>query len=91
MKTIRESANHALQLFVECDRYTTGALTESFEQKHGSIIGDFQGRFRSWCGFLGALQLGHASLDWRLRDSINMFQSVISHLVGLIDDLEDCE
>jgi hypothetical protein len=91
MKTIRECASRILQLFVDCDRYSTAGSILPFEDRHRSVISDFQGRFRSWCGFLGALQIGHASLDWRLRDSRNLSQSVISHLGGLIDDLEDCE
>ena len=91
MKTIRESASRILSLFVDCDRYFTKASIVPFEQRHHAIISDFQGRFRSWCGFLGALQSGHASLDWRLRDSNTIFQRVISHLGGLIEDLEDCE
>lgn len=30
---------------------------------------DEQGRFRVWSGNLGALQKGHSSLDYRLRDA----------------------
>ena len=30
---------------------------------------DESGRFRVWSGNLGALQKGHSSLDYRLRDS----------------------
>jgi hypothetical protein len=56
-----------------------------------TVLKDLWGRFRSWCGNLGALQLGHASLDYRLRESIDVQQSLISLIQDLQIDLGHCE
>ena len=39
------------------------------EQFSQETLEDEFGRFRVWSGNLGALQKGHSSLDYRLRDS----------------------
>jgi hypothetical protein len=89
--SIRDSAGRTLELFDDCRRSSNEEPPLSPLSKFHSTIADLHGRFRAWCGNLGALQLGHASLDWRLRDSANMLQRTHTHLSGLIDDLEDCE
>lgn len=43
------------------------------------------GRFRVWCGNIGALQKGHSSLDYRLRDS----PLLSSNVMKLLNELED--
>ena len=50
---------HAL---VSCDDKRKGQITQE-------ALEDEFGRFRVWSGNLGALQKGHSSLDYRLRDS----------------------
>jgi hypothetical protein len=41
---------------------------------------DQGGRFRVWCGNLGALQKGHGSLDHRLRES-RIMQGAVSDMM----------
>lgn len=91
MGSIKEFANRAVQLFDDCLRCPENSSSPPSRQEYRSVLKDLRGRFLSWCGNLGARQHGHISLDWRLRDSTNMFQRVVSHLSGLTDDLEDCE
>ncbi|PVI03472.1 hypothetical protein DM02DRAFT_652592 [Periconia macrospinosa] len=43
------------------------------------------GRFRVWCGNIGALQKGHSSLDYRLRDS----PLLSSNVLKLLQELEN--
>lgn len=46
------------------------------------------GRFRVWCGNIGALQKGHSSLDYRLRDSPLLSSNVLKLLKELQDNIE---
>lgn len=46
---------------------------------------DELGRFRVWCGNIGALQKGHSSLDYRLRDS----PLLSSNAIKLLQELEE--
>ncbi|KAF2638985.1 hypothetical protein P280DRAFT_528457 [Massarina eburnea CBS 473.64] len=46
------------------------------------------GRFRVWCGNIGALQKGHSSLDYRLRDSPLLSSNVLKLLAELQGNLE---
>jgi len=90
MTSIRDRAKQALQLFNECCHELSQNTTFPSSQEHQVVVSDLRGRFGSWCGNLGALQHGHASLDWRLRDSESMEKEISSHLSGLTEDLEDC-
>jgi len=91
MNSIRDRAKQAVQLFNDyCHELSQNPLSPS-SQSHQVVVGGLRGRFGSWCGNLGALQDGHASLDWRLRDSKSMKKEILSHLSGLTEDLEDCE
>lgn len=59
------------------------------EAKHAHLIDnealqDEFGRFRVWAGNLGALQKGHSSLDYRLRDS----PLLLDETIKLLDELE---
>ncbi|KAH7074703.1 hypothetical protein BKA63DRAFT_415264 [Paraphoma chrysanthemicola] len=47
------------------------------------------GRFRVWSGNLGALQKGHSSLDYRLRDSPLLSSNAIKFLKELEDNLNE--
>ncbi|OCL10029.1 hypothetical protein AOQ84DRAFT_375290 [Glonium stellatum] len=50
---------------------------------------DEQGRFRVWSGNLGALQKGHSSLDYRLRDSPLLQTNVLKLLNELGANLSE--
>lgn len=47
------------------------------------------GRFRVWCGNLGALLKGHGSLDYRLRDSPLLSSNALKFLEELDDNLNE--
>lgn len=47
------------------------------------------GRFRVWSGNLGALQKGHSSLDYRLRDSPLLSSNALKFLGELEDNLNE--
>jgi hypothetical protein len=47
------------------------------------------GRFRVWSGNLGALQKGHSSLDYRLRDSPLLSTNALKFLKELEDNIND--
>src|SRR5690242_15818274 len=48
------------------------------------------GRFKIWCGNLGALQTGGSSLDVRLRDSPVVRGTVVTFLTQMNESLEQC-
>ncbi|KAI4667780.1 uncharacterized protein J4E88_010030 [Alternaria novae-zelandiae] len=52
-------------------------------------LNDEIGRFRVWAGNLGALQKGHSSLDYRLRDSPNLSSSALKLLNELEHNLSE--
>lgn len=52
----------------------------------GALEDEF-GRFRVWSGNLGALQKGHSSLDYRLRDSQLLAANALKFLQELNDNL----
>ncbi|KAG9195991.1 hypothetical protein G6011_01112 [Alternaria panax] len=55
----------------------------------GDALEDEVGRFRVWAGNLGALQKGHSSLDYRLRDSPNLLSSALKLLEELEHNLSE--
>ena len=46
------------------------------------------GRYKIWCGNLGALQRGHASLDARLRESLVVRKTILDNLQRLGQTLQ---
>ena len=50
-----------------------------------------QGKFKVWCGNIGALQSGYASLDYRLRESEVMQVNVVKLLQQLQRTLLESE
>ena len=50
---------------------------------------DEMGRFRVWCGNLGALQKGHSSLEYRLRDSPLLSSNTLKFLEELEENLRE--
>lgn len=59
------------------------ATRESQALDHEALQDEF-GRFRVWSGNLGALQKGHSSLDYRLRDAPLLLNEV-SKLLGELE------
>jgi hypothetical protein len=69
------------------------ALRE-FDHKWSELIDydglqDEIGRFRVWSGNLGALQKGHSSLDYRLRDSPLLSTNALKFLKELEDNVSE--
>ena len=56
---------------------------------NNEALEDEQGRFRVWSGNLGALQKGHSSLDYRLRDSPLLQTNVLKLLNELGTNLSE--
>ena len=52
-------------------------------------VEDEQGRFRVWCGNLGALSKGHSSLEYRLRDSPLLSSNTLQFLGELEENLKE--
>jgi len=59
------------------------------EQLNQDSLGDEFGRFRVWSGNLGALQKGHSSLDYRLRDSPLLSGNALKFLEELTSNLNE--
>lgn len=60
--------------------------TEQLDQER---LEDEFGRFRVWSGNLGALQKGHSSLDYRLRDSPLLSGNALKFLEELTNNLNE--
>ncbi|TVY19369.1 hypothetical protein LARI1_G003446 [Lachnellula arida] len=52
-------------------------------------LSDEVGRFRVWSANIGALQKGHSSLDYRLRESHLVYETVLKLLKELFDCLQE--
>jgi hypothetical protein len=63
-----------------------GRWTDAIDHE---ALGDEFGRFRVWSGNLGALQKGHSSLDYRLRDSPLLSGNTLKFLKELEDNLNE--
>jgi len=61
-----------------------GKWSDSIDRE---ALEDEAGRFRVWSGNLGALQKGHSSLDYRLRDSPLLSSNALKFLQELEDNL----
>ena len=90
MSTIRERAAACVSLFVQCNQELM-KMPSTHGRHQLDIVEDQHGRFRVWCGNLGALQSGHASLDWRLREADNIRSRISGVLADVDDDLRNCD
>ena len=69
-----------------------GALRDQRDQESlRNSITDSAGRFRVWCGNIGAHKTDKSSLDYRLRDSHRMKSRVIGFLKDLHSLISDCK
>lgn len=87
MPSIKSATQRCMKLFASiCARSHTAPAKYS-EQMTPSMLEDEYDRFKMWSGNLGALQKGHASLDWRLCDAEVMSTSILDILTILEKDL----
>ncbi|KAF2866630.1 hypothetical protein BDV95DRAFT_584351 [Massariosphaeria phaeospora] len=89
MATIRLGAAsdiRAFQSLVTALASTSPAFTNLLD---GEALEDEFGRFRVWSGNLGALQKGHSSLDYRLRDSPLLSSNTLKLLQELHENLSE--
>ncbi|KAL1793659.1 hypothetical protein ACET3X_008641 [Alternaria dauci] len=89
MSTLRlaTAANvRAFQILIDALNTSDSKSTEDLD---GDALEDEIGRFRVWAGNLGALQKGHSSLDYRLRDSPNLLSSALKLLKELEHNLNE--
>ncbi|RBQ77434.1 hypothetical protein FVER14953_21696 [Fusarium verticillioides] len=66
-----------------------GSAPRFLQQMPPSTIEIQLGKFRVWCGNLGALQTGYSSLDYRLRESVLMHKNISQLLQQLVTELEE--
>ncbi|KAH8725262.1 hypothetical protein GQ44DRAFT_681650 [Phaeosphaeriaceae sp. PMI808] len=80
-ENVRGFQNLSYALISSVDKWTNSINHEALE--------DEIGRFRVWSGNLGALQKGHSSLDYRLRDSPLLSSNALKFLQELVDNLNE--
>jgi hypothetical protein len=85
MAAIRHSAAAAHRIFQNLSSSYDNAPDNLRELLDCEALDDEFGRFRVWAGNLGALQKGHSSLDYRLRDS----PLLSSNTLKLLKELEE--
>jgi hypothetical protein len=56
-----------------------------------AALEDELGRFRVWAGNIGAIQRGHSSLEYRLREAPIVLESVLKLLEELCRSLDERE
>ena len=71
MSTLRLATAANIRAFQILTDALSASDSKSTEEVDSDALEDEIGRFRVWAGNLGALQKGHSSLDYRLRDSPN--------------------
>lgn len=76
----------ALQSLAHALDTSHGKWSDSLDRE---ALEDEAGRFRVWSGNLGALQKGHSSLDYRLRDSPLLSSNALRFLQELEDNLNE--
>jgi hypothetical protein len=85
MSTIRLATATNVRAFQTLTNAIT--TTESSHTLDHEALQDEIGRFRVWCGNIGALQKGHSSLDYRLRDSPLLSSNVLKLLAELSENI----
>jgi hypothetical protein len=85
MATIRLGTAAAVRSFQNLSAALVNPEAKFTNLINGEALEDEIGRFRVWSGNLGALQKGHSSLDYRLRDS----PLLSSNALKLLKELEE--
>ncbi|KAF4458840.1 CAMK kinase [Fusarium albosuccineum] len=89
MSTIQKLSQQCLRSFQDLvSRLKTGR-PEFRDLMPSSTIESELGKLRVWCGNLGALQTGYASLDYRLRESEVMQTNIVKLLQQLSSSLKE--
>ncbi|KAF7672762.1 hypothetical protein GT037_009263 [Alternaria burnsii] len=89
MSTLRLATAANIRAFQILTDALSVSDSKSTEEVDGDALEDEIGRFRVWAGNLGALQKGHSSLDYRLRDSPNLLSSALKLLNELEHNLNE--
>ncbi|CAN9214406.1 unnamed protein product [Alternaria alternata] len=89
MSTLRLATAANIRAFQILTDALSASDSKSTEEVDGDALEDEIGRFRVWAGNLGALQKGHSSLDYRLRDSPNLLSSALKLLNELEHNLNE--
>lgn len=87
MPSLKSATQRCMKLFASICAKSHTAPAKYSEQMTPSMLEDEYDRFKMWSGNLGALQKGHASLDWRLCDAEVMSTSIREILTILEKDL----
>ncbi|KAF2497514.1 hypothetical protein BU16DRAFT_537163 [Lophium mytilinum] len=85
MASIYDASAACFRLFGMLRKALTepGIKPELLDHMPPSLVEENHGRYKVWLGNLGALQQGHGSLDFRLRESSVMQ----AHVIKLLDQL----
>lgn len=89
MSTIRQGTAECICLFQALSAALLAHDVVFRSMINTEALEDEQGRFRVWSGNLGALQKGHSSLDYRLRDSPLLQTNVLKLLSELGTNLSE--
>ncbi|CAN9273393.1 unnamed protein product [Alternaria alternata] len=89
MSTLRLATAANIRAFQILTDALRASDSKSTEEVDSDALEDEIGRFRVWAGNLGALQKGHSSLDYRLRDSPNLLSSALKLLNELEHNLNE--
>lgn len=89
MSEIAKLTSSALRLFSLLCAELGKAKAGHLEVMPSATVENEKGRFKVWCGNLGAMQKGHSSLDFRLRESAIMQSNVTKLLHQLESTLKE--
>lgn len=80
-----------LQAFAQVQRSLSTTSADFSTQISSSALQDEVGRLRVWAANIGALQKGHSSLDYRLREASLVRENVLKLLKELHSALQEGE
>ncbi|KAK3937487.1 hypothetical protein QBC46DRAFT_319554 [Diplogelasinospora grovesii] len=89
MESVSTESLRCLEAFRELCRLLSDGKAEHRELMPQTAIENEQGRFRVWCGNLGAVQEGYSSLDYRLRESVVMHSNIVKLLKQLLGNIRE--
>ncbi|KAF5688684.1 wd40 repeat protein [Fusarium denticulatum] len=76
MSTVLSLCQSCIEGFQDLLSSLIGTAPRFLQHMPPSTIEIQLGKFRIWCGNLGALQTGYSSLDYRLRESVLMHKNI---------------
>jgi hypothetical protein len=85
LRTAAERCLEQFKLLIEISAELKSA-SEEVDGTYGTTwIEEQYVRFKIWAGNIGAFAEGHASLDYRLRDSLSTQKFMLQFLIALAD------